>query len=156
MEQLYPPNASYRESAATAGVSYGYRPWRFLELEAGLTFAFQPGTEICSRLGCYDPSDYYVWIPVGARLIAPLAAGRVELSLGGGGILERYWVSNPAYQYSITSQTGFGGYFVGGVAVAIDKRRRWWAGTTERVLLVNPEFTRHRWLQLGGEVSWRF
>ena len=156
MKRIRWPNPDYAETGPTAGVSYGYRPWRFLELEAGVTVAFQPGAVLCSQFDCYDPNDRYVWIPVGARLIAPVAAGRVELSFGGGGIIERYSVSNPGYQYGDVSRTAFGGYFAAGAAVALDKRRRWWVGTTERVLLVNPEFTRHRWLQLGGEVSWRF
>ena len=77
------------------GVSYGYRVARFLEIETGLSVGFQPREELCNRFGCYDPNDRYYWIPLGVRLVSPLVAGRLELSVGGGGLLQRYAVSNP-------------------------------------------------------------
>jgi hypothetical protein len=115
-------------AAPTVGLSYGYRPWKFLEFETGISVGLQPGPQLCSRFGCYDPNDRYIWIPVGLRLIALLVAKRVELSLGGGGLIQKYWVSNPTTEFGVSSQAGFGGYFSAGAAVAVDRRRRFWFG----------------------------
>ena len=147
---------SYGQTAPTAGVSYGYRPWKFMEFESGIAVGFQPGEKLCNRFGCYDPNDRYVWIPVGVRLIAPLIAKRVELWLGGGGLIQTYRVSNPSYEYSNSTESGFGGYFSAGAAVALDGRRRFWFGATPRVLLANPEFRRWRWFTITGDFTFRF
>ena len=90
------------------------------------------------------------------RFVTPPLAGRVELSVGGGGLLQVYSVSNPASQYSISTESGFGGYFLAGAAVTLDHHRRFWVGATPRVLLANPEFRRHRWFSITGDFSFRF
>ena len=155
-EQLRPPNPDYRQTAPTVGLSYGYRAAKFIEIEAGVSVGLQPGQDVCSRLGCYDPNDRYIWIPIGVRFIAPLAAGRVELSAGGGGFIQRYSVSNPDNPYSIASENSLGGYFTTGAAAALDRRRRFWLGATPRFLLANPEYRRDRWFQVTGDFSFRF
>ena len=155
-EQLYPPNFDYRQTAPTVGLSYGYRAAKFLEIEAGISVGLQPGQDVCSRFGCSNPNDRYIWIPIGVRFIAPLVAGRVELSAGGGGLIQRYSVSNPDNPYSIASENSLGGYFTTGAAAALDHRRRFWLGATPRFLLANPEFRRYRWFQITGDVSFRF
>jgi len=144
------------QSAPVVGVSYGYRALKFLELDAGLHVALQPGQELCSRFGCYDPNDRYFWIMVGARLVAPLVAGRVELSLGGGGLVQQYSVSNRDSPFGVSSQGAFGGYFTAGAAAPLDRRHHFWIGVTPRVLLANPEFGRDRWFTITGDVSYRF
>jgi hypothetical protein len=153
--QIY-TRVSYQETAPLMGISYGYRPLKFLEIEAGLSGGLQPGDETCNRLGCYDPNDRYYWIPLGVRFVTPPLAGRIELSLGGGGLLQRYSVSNPENAYSITSENAFGGYVTAGAAVALDRRHRFWVGATPRVLLANPEFRRYRWFTITGDFSLRF
>jgi len=155
VRQIY-NNLSYQQTAPVAGFAYGYRPLKFLEIETGLSVGFQPGDESCNRLGCYDPNDRYFWIPLGVRLVSPPIAGRLELSVGGGGLLQRYSVSNPAYEYSISGENSFGGYFIAGAAVALDHRRRFWLGATPRVLLANPEYRRLRWFTITGDFSVRF
>jgi hypothetical protein len=153
--QIY-SNVFYRQTAPLVGVSYGYRPLKFLEIESGLSVGFQPGDQSCNRFGCYDPNDRYFWIPLGVRFVSPPLAGRVELSLGGGGLLQRYAVSNPDNPYSISSENGLGGYFVSGAAIAVDHRHRFWLGATPRVLLANPEFRRYRWFTITGDFTFRF
>ena len=154
-QQIY-VNTDYGQAAPTVGLTYGYRPWKFLEFETGVSAGLQPGPQLCSRFGCYEPNDRYIWVPVGARLIAPLIAKRLELSLGGGGLIQKYWVSNPATEFGVRSQAGFGGYFTAGAAAAVDRRRRFWFGVTPRVLLANPEFRRWRWFTITGDFSIRF
>jgi hypothetical protein len=149
-------NTSYGQTAPTVGLSYAYRPWKFLEFESGIAIGFQPGEELCNRFACYDPNDRYIWIPVGARLIAPLIAKRVELSLGGGGLIQTYWVSNPTTEFGGRSEASFGGYFAAGATMALDRRRRFWLGAAPRVLLANPEYRRWRWFTITGDFSFRF
>ena len=68
-----------RQTAPAVGLSYGYRPLRFLEVEAGVLVALHPGGQLCNAHACYDPFDRYLWVPFGVRFIAPLSAGRFEL-----------------------------------------------------------------------------
>lgn len=145
-----------RQTAPVVGLSYGYRPLQFLEFEAGVDVALQPGQELCSAHGCYDPDDRYIRIPFGVRFIAPLVAHRVELSAGGGGLYQKYSVSNPYNPFNVSSRDNWGGYFVGGAAVAIDHRHRFRVGATPRVILMNPPHTRNRWFTITGDISFRF
>ncbi|MEO8368248.1 MAG: hypothetical protein ABI806_03545 [Candidatus Solibacter sp.] len=129
---------------------------KFLEVETGLSVGLQPSEDTCNRFGCYDPNDRYFWIPLGVRVVSPPLAGRVELSIGGGGLLQHYSVSDPYSPYSVSSESGFGGYFVAGAALALDHRHRFWVGATPRVMLANPEFRRYRWFTITGDFSFRF
>ena len=149
-------NFSYQQTAPIVGASYGYRPLKFLEIETGFFAGFQPGETLCNAHGCYDPNDRYFWIPLGVRFVTPPLANRVELSVGGGGLLQRYSVTNTDNPFSIASQNGFGGYVTAGAAVALDHRRRFWVGATPRVLLANPEVRRFRWFTVTGDFSFRF
>jgi hypothetical protein len=153
--QLY-VDSEYRQTAPVVGLSYGYRAFKFMEFEAGVAVGLQPGQDLCNRFGCYDPNDRYIWIPIGVRFIAPLVAGRLEFSGGGGGLIQRYSVSNPDNPYNIATEDGLGGYFSAGAAVALDRRHRFWFGATPRALLANPEFRRYRWFTITGDLSFRF
>jgi hypothetical protein len=142
-------------TAPGLGLSYGYRPFHILELEAGAFAALQPGPTVCNAHFCFDPNDRFIWLPFGARLVAPI--GRVEISAGGGGLWSKYQVSNADDNpFGIRSRNGWGGYFAAGVALSLDRKRRWWIGTTPRLFLSNPSYARDRWFLLPAEVSWRF
>jgi hypothetical protein len=144
-------------TAPVVGLSYGYRPLKFMEFEAGVHVALHPGGESCNAHGCYDPNDRYIWVPFGVRFIAPLVARRLELSAGGGGLYERYSVSNPDSPFGqFGGYGGWGGYFSAGAAVALDRRHRFWAGATPRVILANPRYRRDRWFTITGDISFRF
>jgi hypothetical protein len=69
-----------RQTAPVVGASYGYRPLRWIEFEAGLNVALQPGQAQCAAYGCFYPDDRIFWVPFGVRFIAPVAWKRVELS----------------------------------------------------------------------------
>ena len=143
------------ETAPLVGLSYGYRPLKFMEFEAGVDVALQPRREMCTQYGCYDPNDRYIRVPFGVRFIAPLVAGRVELSAGGGGLYQKYSVSNPS-KFGTSSRSNWGGYFSAGAAVALDHRHRFWVGATPRVILANPPHTSNRWFTITGDLSFRF
>jgi hypothetical protein len=143
-----------RQTAPVLGISYGFRPLRWFELEAGLMTGLQPGQTVCTGQSCFDPSDRYFWAPFGARFVAPIAWNRVELSAGGGGLLEKYSVSIRPNPFNIATYHGWGGYFAGGAAVKLT--RHFWVGGTPRFLLVNPPYRRDRWFTITGDVSFRF
>jgi hypothetical protein len=145
-----------KQSAPALEMSYGYRAWRFVEVETGLTMAFQPGPQQCTAHGCVDPDDRFYWVPFGVRLVAPLAWKRVEVSVGGGGLYENYAVSHGAGLYVGTSRSGWGGYFEGGASVWLDQRRHWWVGATPRFFLANPSYARDRWFTIAPDVSFRW
>jgi len=146
------------ETAAVLEGSYGYRLRRHLQVEAGLVVGLQPAAELCSAHGCSQPHDRYYWVPFGLRVVAPLWRGRLEVSAGGGGVYEKYVVANtnqiPCCFYGVD---GWGGYFVGGAAVPLDRGRHWWVGASPKWFLANPTEGQHdRWFVIPLEFSWRF
>ncbi|MBZ5612301.1 MAG: hypothetical protein LAP87_31285 [Acidobacteriia bacterium] len=146
-------SSSEQESATGLGLSYGYRVHNYVEAEAGLFTALDPTGDICSHNGCVDANDHFFWVPFGVRFIAPLAGGRIEFSVGGGGLYERHTAGNAgALPYS-----AWGGYFVGSAAVALDRSRHLWLGATPRLFLANSgAVARDRWFQISAELSVRF
>jgi hypothetical protein len=100
--------------------------------------------------------DHFFWVPFGVCFVAPLYLGRVEFSGGGGGLYENYTVGSPGPGGGPLPRQGWGGYFVGSVAVPLDHSRRFWVGATPRWFLANPAYARDRWFQISGEFSVRF
>ena len=82
-----------KQSAPVLDLSGGCRVWKFVELELGVTMAFQPAPNQCNAHGCVNPDDRFYWVPFGVRLVAPLAWKRVEVSVGGGGLYHDRWFS---------------------------------------------------------------
>ena len=144
------------ETALSLGITYGYRPVAHLQLEAGLTAALSSAPEI--RGANYDirPADRFFWVPFGARGILPVSGGRVELSLSGGGLYEKYQVSNPASVVGLVSRDGWGGYLAGGAALAIDRSRHFWLGVSPHWFMANAGNARDRWLVIAGDFGFRF
>jgi len=141
-------------TATGLGLSYGYRVQKYVEVEAGVFTALDPTGDVCSHSGCIDVSDHFFWVPFGVRLIAPF--GRAEFSAGGGGLYERYTVGSAAPGGGPNPRNGWGGYFVGSAAMALDHSRHLWLGATPRWFLANPAFARDRWFQISGEFNVRF
>jgi hypothetical protein len=145
-----------KPTAPVFQTTLGYRVWRFVELETGVTIAFQPAPDQCNAHGCGDPNDRFYWVPFGVRLVAPLAWKRVEVSVGGGGLYENYAISNGRSLIVDDSRTGWGGYFEAGAAVFLDHKQHWWVGVTPRLFLANPPYNRDRWFTIAPEVSFRW
>jgi hypothetical protein len=144
------------QTATTLGLSYGYRAQEWLEAEAGVFAALQPAPDIVGAHYFWDPNDRFIWVPFGVRFVAPLYLGRIEFSAGGGGIYEEYSVSNPNPGFGLQSRHGFGGYFAGAAAVALDNRKHFWLGAAPRWFLANPAYAHDRWFTITGEFSFRF
>jgi len=145
-----------KQTAPGLGLSYGFRVHRHVEAEAGLFAALQPAPEIRGASYFLDPDDRFLWVPFGIRAIAPLHADRLELSAGGGGLYQKYSISNPNPGLGAESRHGWGGYLAAGAAVSVDRGRHIWLGFTPRAFLANPKYRRDRWLQWNGEISFRF
>ncbi len=143
-------------SAPGLGLSYGYRVHRYLEPEIGLFTALDPTGSVCDHSGCVDIDDHFFWIPFGARFVAPLYLGRIEFSGGGGGLFEKYTVGNQFGGGAPEARQAWGGYFVASASVALDHSRHFWIGFTPRLFLANANNNRDRWLQLNGDISFRF
>jgi len=143
-----------RRTAPVLGASYGYRPRKWLQVEAGVLTALQPGQTLCNAHDCFNPDDRYLWVPLGVRFVAPWK--RVELSAGGGGLYELYSVSNggSSISFSPYHYNAWGGYFVGGAAVKVT--RHFWVGATPRFPLANRTHIRDHWFTITGDVSFRF
>jgi hypothetical protein len=132
------PVSGYRTSAYSAGpgwrAGYELRLVKHLGAEAGFTAGWPVGTDTCSRFGCTYSRHNLNLLDYGLRGVAPLAAGRVELSigLGGGYVWHQYGFSGPfgpnqgLFQYS------------GKAALALDRKGR-----------VRVSFTVREWRDLG-------
>ncbi|HEY3440295.1 MAG TPA: hypothetical protein VGK29_06070 [Paludibaculum sp.] len=143
-------------TATGLGLSYAYRFHPHVEAEAGLIVALSPSANNCGQRGGVDCDDRLYWAPFGVRFVAPIRTGRLELSAGGGGLYERYTVGNPIAPGYEAPRHGWGGYFVGSTAIALDRSHHFWLGVTPRWFLANPPYNRDRWFQLSGEFSIRF
>jgi len=145
------------ESATSLGLTYGYRPSHYLEFEAGIQTALKPGPEIRGANYDFKPDDRYIWIPFGVRVIAPVAEDRVELSVGGGGLHQRYSISNSGSGFfGFDPYNAWGGYGVASAAVALDRGRHFWLGASPRFFIANGESHRDRWVTITGEFGFRF
>lgn len=145
-----------KQTAVGLGISYGYRFQGHIQAEAGLFTALDPTGVVCSKFGCVDIDDHFFWVPFGLRFVAPLYLDRIEFSGGGGGLYEKYTVGNAGPGGGYSPRGGWGGYFVGSAAVALDHSHRFWLAATPRWFLANPGFARDRWFQISGEINFRF
>ena len=145
-----------KQTATGLGLSFGRRLHRYIEAEVGLFTALDPTGDICESFGCVDVDDHFFWVPFGLRFVAPLYLGRIEFSGGGGGLYEKYTVGGPSPGGGPSPRDGWGGYFVGSVACALDHSRHVWLSATPRWFLANPAYARDRWFQVSGEISVRF
>jgi hypothetical protein len=148
-------NGFETHSATGLGLGYGYRVTPIVDLEAGIFTAFDPIPATCNQAGCYNGDNRFLWVPFGARFVIPVGE-RVELSAGGGGLYERFSVSNPNPALGGRSYMGWGGYFAAGAAIALDRGKHSWLGTTPRWFLANSGNQRDRWFMIGGDLSFRF
>lgn len=103
-----------------------------------------------------SPNDRFIWLTYGVRFVAPLYRQRIEFSGGGGGLYEKYSVSDAVNFLGLRPYNAWGGYFVGSAALALDRSRRFWIGATPRWFLANRESGRDRWFQILAEFSVRF
>jgi len=146
------------ESAPSLAVSYAYRLFPHVDMEAGITTALALGTEV--RGANYDikADDRLIWVPFGLRGVLPLLSGRVEVSAGAGGVYEKYSVGNPADSVGLVSRNGWGGYGSAAAAVALDGRRHFWLTGSPQLFFANTNqgYAHDRWFVLNIGLGLRF
>jgi len=142
------------DTAVSLGGTYGYRIWPFLQVEAGVTTALNPvGAFIGSNYNV-RPSSRFVWVPFGVRGILPLHSDRIELSVGAGGLYEKFSIAaNPP---GVAGRQGWGEHFGASAALSLDHGRHFWLGVSPRLFLANTGGPNDRWFVITGDVSFRF
>ena len=127
------------ESAPSLGLTYAYRLFQHVDVEAGVDTALSLGTE--ARGANYDikANDRFIWVPFGLKGVLPLRRDRVEISIGAGGTYEKYSASDSLF----VPRNGWGGYASVGAAVALDGRRHFWLGTSSDLFFVNADRGMH-------------
>lgn len=104
----------------------------------------------CGRLGCTHPRDGLKLLDYGVRGVLPLAADRVELSIGiGGGHIWYSRESGDSYFNDALLQ------YSGKATVALDSSKRFRIGLTIRAWrdVGRPS---QQWLSTGAIVSYGF
>ena len=117
--------ASEYSAGPALHAGYQLRLLKYLAAEGGWTGSWLPGTS-CSRYGCEHPLGRVGFLDYGLRGIVPVAAGRVELSVGlGGGYIWYGPGDAPYYNGSLLQYSGR-------ATVAVDRRRHFRVGFTVR------------------------
>jgi hypothetical protein len=112
--------SSVMQSAPGITVGYGYRFMRYFQADAGLDIMFGAAgvREFeTTQIGNFRIKDREYFLPLGGRVIAPLAGGRLLLYGGGGGAFLKYseTLTQPSTYYHVgcvtcTTRSGWGYY----------------------------------------------
>ncbi len=157
-------------------VGYGYRFHRFFQADIGLdTIVGAAGVRdfADTPLGYRRIRDFQYLVPMGGRVILPLAQGRFQFFAGGGGAYMRYSerISQPNSYYRLdcpfcTSRSGWGYYATAGFQAALDSNQHFRLGLGPRIYRGHTEGeplgavpgirTRDQWINLMAEFGFSF
>ena len=145
------------DSAPSVSVAYAYRLFPHVDAEAGLDTALSLGSEASGAHYDFKADDRFFWVPFGLRGILPLHSDRVEVSAAAGAVYEKYSVGSPADAIFV-SRDGWGGYASVGAALALDRRRHFWLGSSPRLYFANTNrgYAHDRWFVLNLGLGLRF
>ena len=154
-------------------VGFGYRFMRNFQADTGLDILFgAAGVRefVPTDLGYLRIRDrQYMW-PFGGRVVLPFKEGRVQASVGGGGVYLRYSerLSQPSSYYrfecpNCTARSGWGAYGVAATSMALDQSQRFRVGVTAKVYRGHTDGeaigsvpglrTRDMWVNLFADLS---
>lgn len=168
------------------GLNVGLRFKRFVQLDVGFDYGFRAAgvsrnidvqienTQV--PFGSRRVRDRELFLPVGGRLVLPLAGERVLVSAGGGFSYLRYFetaigehtsqVREVVRCSSCGSRSGWGPYQIAQLQIALDKQKRWGFGFTAKYFQVPTNgspvggslagSSQDRWLNLGTTLFVRF
>jgi|DewCreStandDraft_4_1066084.scaffolds.fasta_scaffold30104_2 opacity protein-like surface antigen len=158
---------TFYQSAFAWGFGYGYRPVRFLQIDLAYQGAYNAARV---RDFIFNPSagylrirDFQTYLPLGGRVVAPLAGGRIEFYGGGGGSYVRTAESlrqpNQWVRFECpdcVARDGWGYYALLGTGIALNASqtvrltaitRVYRAETSGPPIGANPAiFTREQWV----------
>ncbi len=145
------------DSAASVAMTYAYRLFSHVAAEVGVDTALSLGSEARGAYYDYKADDRFFWVPFGLRGVLPAQHDRVEVSASGGAVYERYSVGAPAAPIFV-SRDGWGGYVSAGAAIALDRGRHFWVGSSPRLYFANTNrgYTHDRWVILNVGLGFRF
>lgn len=158
------------------GVNFGWRFNRYLQADFGVDFArgaANVNRTINTTGGLRTVGDDELFVPIGARVVLPLAKERVLLSAGGGYAYLKYSESaRPASANeqvictSCTSRSGNGSYQMFQVNFLVDRNRHFGLGFTAKLYQAKTtgdglgtalSFTsKDRWTNLYGTFGFHF
>jgi hypothetical protein len=133
----------YFRNAVSWSFGYGYRPIRYLQADLGWDTAFRAADvrDFYNVGGVpVEIRDFQFFIPMGGRVIWPVAGGRLEFYGGGGGAYMRYTerIRQPYDFVRIAcpvcnARDGWGYYALLGGSVALTRGQALRLGVTTRV-----------------------
>jgi hypothetical protein len=159
----------YYQSAFSWSFAYGYRPASFFQVDLGYDGAYNAARVNdyyeSSTFGAVRIRDFQHYIPVGGRLVLPLANGKAELFGGGGGAYMRYseGLRQPSEYIRLdcpvcNARDGFGFYALAGGNVAVNRSQtlrlgvttKMYEGTTDglSVGIIPAAKTKDRWVNV--------
>jgi hypothetical protein len=168
-------NTWLSESPAIA-VGYGYRFHRYFQADVGFDVGFGAADVrdfLPTGIGYLRIRDREYFVPMGGRVIAPIAGGRVLFSAGGGAAWMRYAEGlrqvSDYYRFDCppcTSRTGWGYYILGNVSLFLNQGHNFRVGLTNKIYRGHTEGeavgpvpsrrTKDDWLKLYGELGFSF
>jgi hypothetical protein len=167
---------SFLSESPDVGVSYGYRFSRYFQADAGLDVGFGAADVhdfLETGFGFIRIRDREYFVPMGGRVIAPFAGGRILVSAGGGAAWMRYAEGlkqiSEYYRFdcpSCTARSGWGYYVLGNVSVFLNSGHNFRVGVTNKIYRGHTEGeqvgpvpsrrTKDHWLKLHGELGFSF
>jgi|ERR1700722_9527310 hypothetical protein len=124
-------------SAPGFGMGYGFRPRRWLMLEAGFEQIVRPvGSAVCCEYST-NAEDQLFLAPFGARYVFEPRGTRVRFTAGGGGAYMNHYVGNQ--NGGTVGFSGWGGQFVASGDYAVTRSGRLRLGVTARYYIAAPK-----------------
>jgi hypothetical protein len=132
------PSNVYLNAAPGFSIDYGFRPRRWLMLEAGFDQIVRPvGSSVCCEYATNAHDQLYL-VPFGARYVSESRSARLRLTLGGGGAYLNHAVGNQ-YAQDLFGFSGWGGQFAASGDYAVARSGRLWVGLTARYYFASPK-----------------
>ncbi len=168
---------TFYQSAVAWGFGYGYRPLKYFQVDLGYQGAYNAARV---KDFIYNPSagylrirDFQTYLPLGARVVAPVGGGRVEFYGGGGASYVRTAESlrqpNQWVRFECpdcVSRDGWGYYAMLGTGIALTQgqgvrltaiTRVYRAETSGPPIGANPAiFTREQWVNTTFGLTFSF
>jgi hypothetical protein len=167
---------TFLSESPSVGVGYGYRFARYFQADVGLDIGFGAADVedfLPTGVGYLRIRDREYFVPMGGRVIAPLAGGRLLFSAGGGAAWMRYAEGlkqvSDYYRFdcpTCTSRSGWGYYVLGNLSFFLNQGHNFRVGVTNKIYRGHTEGeqvgpvpgrrTKDDWLKLYGELGFSF
>jgi hypothetical protein len=132
------------DTAPALRINYGYRFMKNFQADLGFDTVFHAANikdYYQTDFGDLRIKDYQYFVPIGGRVVIPLARNRVQLYAGGGGAWMKYserirqpFGNNFRLDCPVcTSRSGWGYYSLLGASYAIDRAQLFRIGFTSKL-----------------------